>query len=242
VCLGDFNKVYADFPGVAGRLLEQRLGGTALFVQGYCGISNPIKRDPEATGTALADDVITVVNSPMDELKGPLHTLSSTIQLPFRPLPDVQVRERARSAGGIHAMWAEAMEAQGDKVPDSLPTQLQAFRLGSGTGAWVLAASSHEVTADLATMVRSLLPHDHVTPIGFSNSQLSYVPSRRVLALPYECSDFPFCENYEGGMAFAWYGHRAPLTTDVDERIIQGHTALFDRTVVESDLPGQQLA
>ena len=229
VCMSDFNKVYADFPGVTRHQVEREMGGAALFVQGYCGISNPVVRDPKTTGLALSDDVLSVLDGPMQELSGPVGAWSSKIQLPFQPLPVVSVRERAMNAGGIHARWAAAMAAADERIPDVLPVELQLFRIGAGPGAWFLAASSHEVTSDFAAPVRSLRPDDHVTPIAFSNSEISYVPSVNVLSGPERCDTFPFCENYEGGISFAWYGHRAPLAMDVDTRFVEGSAALFAR-------------
>jgi neutral ceramidase len=227
VCLGDHNQVYADFPGRARLGLERRFGCPALFFQGYCGISNPLLRDPEAIGAALANDTAAIADQPMDRLDGPVCGWTSAVDLPFQPLPGEDIRAEARGAGGIHARWAAEVASRGDSASDALPTPLQALRVGAGAVAWYILAAGHEVTADFAPPVRALRPSHHVTLLGFSNSQLSYIPSRRVLTLPRECERFPFCENYEGGVAFAWYGHRAPLTLDVDERFIGAHSALL---------------
>ena len=230
VCLRDYNRVYTDFPGPARTRIEQRLGGVALFFQGYTGISNPRVRDAEVISAELSEDAIALCSGPMAEITGAVQGRLAAIGLPFQPLPDASILERARGAGGIYARWESAMAVLADRVPGELPTPIQAIRIGDGADAWILSVSAHEVTSDLAAPIRALRPDNRVTLLGFSNSQVSYVPSRRVLTLPASDDPFPFCANYEGGAAFAWYGHRAPLTLDVDERFVAGHTALLDRS------------
>jgi hypothetical protein len=126
------------------------------------------------------------------------------------------------------------MNSLGDAIPETLPTQLQALRLGLYPSEWYLVASSHEVSTDFGNMIRTIWPYLRVTTIGYSNSQLSYMPSDNVLGNPVPCLNFPFCNgvgrttNYEGGHAFAWYAHRAPLETEVDEEFYDGNVALLN--------------
>ncbi|HLJ53932.1 MAG TPA: hypothetical protein VKT77_02780, partial [Chthonomonadaceae bacterium] len=61
-----------------------------------------------------------------------------------------------------------------------------------------------------------------------SNSQTSYLPSRRVLAEPSHREPFPFSGNYEGATAFMWYGWRAPVTADAGDRFVAAHASLLD--------------
>ncbi len=229
VCMRDYNYVYTDFAGPARKRIEERLGGVALFFQGFTGISNPKVRDAESIGAELAEDVIALADGPMGEISGPIEGRLASIDLPFQPLPDAALLERARSSGGIYERWERAMAALGDGAPAALPAPLQAIRIGEGRDAWFLSISPHEVTADFGPPIRSLRPDNRVTLLGFSNSQISYLPSRRVLTLPPSEEPFPFCDNYEGGVAFAWYGHRAPLALDVDECFVAAHAALLDQ-------------
>jgi hypothetical protein len=227
VCLGNTNLVYSDFPGVARDKIEAAVGGVAMFLQGYGGICNP-NDDVNATGSALAQDVLTILNGPMDELDGPLDAWLSTIELPFQPLPSSAVINQAKISGDVFARWANYITSLGNAVPETLSTQLQALRLGIYPNDWYLVASSHEVTTDFGELIRNIWPYPRVTTIGYSNSQLSYLPSNNVLQNPVACLNFPFCDNYEGGLAFAWYGHRAPLTYGVDAQFYNGHVELLD--------------
>jgi neutral ceramidase len=237
VTLGGTNEVYADFPGVARAWVEQALGGTALFFQGYAGICNPGPNENDfgevtANGQALGNDVIAVLKGPLDELDGPLDAWLSTIELPLQPLPSAAVLNRARAAGDVYARWANYMTSLGNVIPGTLPTQLQALRVGLEPCEWYLVASSHEVTTDFGDVIRAIWPYSRVTTMGYSNSQLSYLPSDSVLQNPPAYPDFPFCAkpqfNYEGGQAFAWYGHRAPLAVGVDQEFYNGHVNLLD--------------
>jgi hypothetical protein len=165
----------------------------------------------------------------MDELGGALDAWLSTIELPFQPLPSAGVLDQAKQAGDVYARWADYMTSLGSGIPETLPTQLQALRLGRSPNEWYLVASSHEVSTDLGDLIRHIWPYLRVTLIGYTNSQLSYLPSDNVLQNPSTCLNFPFCtDNYEGGHAFAWYGHRAPLTGGVDERFYNGFVELLD--------------
>jgi hypothetical protein len=199
-----------------------------MFLQGYAGICNPGGKI-DATGSALAQDVLTVLNRPMHALDGVLDAWLATIELPFQPLPSAAVLNQAKNAGDVYARWANYMTSLGSAIPETLPTQLQALRLGLAPNEWYLVASSHEVSTDLGDLIRTIWPYPRVSLMGYTNSQLSYLPSDNVLLNPSACLNFPFCtNNYEGGSAFAWYGHRGPLAGGVTERFYNGFVELLD--------------
>lgn len=229
VARGDYNRVNTDFVGPARMRIEQEFGGVALFFQAFTGISNPKVRDAERIGAELAEHVIGLCRGSMEEITGSVEGRLDVIRFPFQPLPAEANLKRARETAGIYRRWARAMAELGSTCPAELTTPIQAIRIGEGEDAWILSISAHEVTSDLGAPIRALRPRNRVTLLGFSNSQLSYLPSRRVLTLPSAEEPFPFCANYEGGVAFAWYGHRAPLSFDVDERFVAGYAALLDR-------------
>lgn len=231
VCLNNHNEIYADYPGLARACIEKELGGMALFFQGYAGIVNP-QQDLSSTGQSLAGDVIALLKNPMNKIKGSIEARLSNIQLPLLPL-DKSILATAKTAGDIYERWASYMAALDSAAPGFLTTQLQAFRLGTAPHDWYLLASSHEVGSDYAESIRAILPGKRVTVMGYSNSQLSYLPSSKILSTP-AYDNFPFCTdsashiNYEGGLAFAWYGHRAPVTAEVENIFINGHIALLN--------------
>jgi hypothetical protein len=244
VCLGSTNKVYSDFPGGARNLIETQFGGVGLFFQGYAGTCNPGTREDEATdegaiGQRLASDVANILRGSMDDLEGPLDAWLRVIDLPFQPLDLAtlpQWRDYARAnPGGVGDLgplmerWVTHMESFGANIPETLPTQLQAIRIGVAPKAWYLVASSHEVSMDFAPTIRSIWPYPRITVVGYSNAQLSYLPSSLVLLNPDDRGNFPKAlANYEGGTSFLWYGHRGPLTIEVDSLFIKGHIDVLD--------------
>jgi hypothetical protein len=218
--------ISADFPGVARNVIEEAVGGTALFFQGYAGTINPAVNDVTATGRQLGQDVITLLRGPLDDLAGPVEGQLGEVAIPLQPLDAAQL-EKARSEGGFNLKrWAESIRSLGNAVPTSLPTPLQALRVGVAPNEWRVIATAHEIVAEFAAPVRAIWPYARLSLMGYSNSQRSYLPTRSVLANP-PCT-FPFCNNYEGGVAFVWYGHRAPVTDEVDEIFLDANIQLLD--------------
>lgn len=227
VCRGSVNVISSDFIGPARTAIETATGGTALFVQGYAGTCDPVLGDAATAGATLGAEVGSVLLGPMDPLDGPLDAWASSVELPLQPIRPGVVAATITRADEV-GRWARWMQAQGDAVPATLPTPLQAIRIGTGRDAWYLAASGHEVVMDLAAAVRGLWPYRRVTTAAYCNSQLSYLPGRRVLETPL-CTDFPGCNaNYEGGHAFVWYGHRGPLTLDAERTFLDAQVQLLD--------------
>jgi neutral ceramidase len=246
VCNGDLNKVYADFPGVARDAVEIELGGTAFFLQGYAGTCVP---DPDGEekasetliGQRLAADVIAVARGPKHELDGPLSARLHTIDLPLQALDPASLpshkawgdtlRADNLDLADLIARWTDHMASLTPSLPTSLPTQQQAMRIGEAPNEWYLVASSHEVSMDFGPRVRSLWPCPRVSVIAYSNSQLSYLPSSRVMLHPYAATDFPrdiSNYNYTAARSFLWYGQPGPLTVDADDIFIQGFISLLD--------------
>ena len=223
------NDISSDYPGPAREAVERFAGGVALFFQGYGGTIDPAIATLEATGERLGSDVVTLLRGPMDTLSGPVEARTSTFSLPLRPISD-DTLHAARDSSETHIRrWGADLLSRGPGVPGALPVELQAVRVGAAPAAWHLMASAHEVVAELAEPVRAVCPYDRVTLMGYTNAQTSYLPTRKVMAEP--ACPFPFCTgiNYDGGESFVWYGHRSPVTEDVDERFVGANVRLLDR-------------
>jgi len=253
VCMGDYNFVNTDFPGFARDQVEAETGGMALFFQGFAGTTNPKDLDAGRTGRKLAGEVLSLLDQPSQQLHGSIRAANNSVRLPFQPVPDGEIVSKARSAGGMFSRWAGMVASNRQSLEDSLPVELQGFRLsvsgsvsgsdrlsdsGSDSGsdrisgndpAWYILTCSHEVSSDLAQPVRNLRKAHRVTTLGYCNTQFCYLPSDAVLAQPVPCRQFPFCEeNYEGGISFAWYGHHAILEMGVDKAFLHAHGSLLE--------------
>jgi hypothetical protein len=238
------NAVSPDFPGVARSLIETKFGGISLFLQGYAGTCNPQDYDV-VIGPRLADQVGSLLLGPMDDLSGPIDAWLTEIDLPLQPLDHgtlprwinlAQANSQAvTDQYALIGRWAAYMQSLGSAIPTTLPTPLQAIRIGTTPSACYIVASGHEIATEFGPLVRSRWPAPRVTVIGYSNAQLSYVPSAAVLLNPDSRALFPDAsqmQNYEGGVAFLWYGHPGLLTTDVDTVFLQGHSDLIKQIFV----------
>ena len=240
--------ISSDFPGVARLRIEQRHpGAMAIYFQGYAGTIDPAKHDLEWAGSTLSNAVNQLLDGPMYPLKGTIQAQTLELELPFQCLDtDMLNLAAAQQISDIYYIssvnlkrWADYMISLGDSAPDTLPTQLQAIRLGTHPQDWWLVACSHEVVAEFAVPVREIWNYPRLTLMGYTNWQKSYLPDYQVLSNPYCAYNgaygaynkvFPFCDNYEGGISFTWYGHRAPIKRLlVDHLLMNSHVELLEK-------------
>ena len=224
--------ISADFVGPARAGIEATAGGLAVFVQGYAGTCIPTSGvATPVVGTQLATDVAGVLSGPMDELAGRVTCRLGDVELPLQPLIPGNVELARGNPEPLLQRWAAWMDTLGIAVAGTLPTPLQSIGVGAGGRAWRLVTSGHEVSTDLAGRVRGMWPYERVSVAGYTNSQLSYLPSRDVLLQPVQVTNFPLDwqkKNYEGGVSFAWYGHRGPLALHAETTFLDGHRTLLD--------------
>jgi hypothetical protein len=228
----DYSVISADFVGHARASIEAAAGGLALFVQSYAGSCIPAYSSLSLVGTRLAADVVGVLGGPMDDLAGPITCRLGEVELPLQPLIPGNIElARGDTRDPFLPRWAAWLDTLGVAAPATLPTPLQSMNVGAGRRAWRFVASGHEVTTDLAGRVRGMWPYERVSLAGYTNSQLSYLPSRDVLMQPAPATNFPIDfqnGNYEGNASFVVYGHRGPLALHAEAMFLDGHRALLD--------------
>ncbi len=243
VCLGDVDEVYADFPAAARSAIEDRYGGVALFLQGYAGTCNPSSDDDAAAGDTLGADVLAVLAGPVQKLTGPIDAWITSVAVPFQSLAPQTIESWSSwaqtqpdlsdptSYSALISRWTKYMDSLQPAIPSSLVTPIQCLRIGAGLTGWYVMASGHEVVMNFAPQIRNARPDLAITTIGYSNSQLSYLPSTYVLLNPDERSAFPALScsaNYEGAYSFLWYGHPGPITVEVDNLFLNAHSNLLN--------------
>ncbi len=209
--------ISANFPGVARKLVEERTNtSNSVFLQGTAGDINPRDNGEKITGQKLADDVISILNSPMEKINGSISFYLDTINIPIIPKtkeeiiafrkeyqdnPNEMLSERNRK-------WSDLMldyHAK-NKMPRSLPIYVQTLNIGN----WKLIGFSRETTSEYGLGVKNLWPEKMVSVTGFTNDVSSYLPTKLHIHKG----------NYEGLDSFFWYGMPNTFPDTVYETII----------------------
>lgn len=213
--------INGDYAGFAQIELEKSFpGAVAMFVQNCGGDANPLPRirgrDAEATelaamyGKVLAESVRQVLAAPMKALAGPLAVAMSETELELQPgLSLDELKRRLPSLSGMPKREFEHFIRQYETLgspPDRVKYPVQVWRFGPELA---FIALTGETVADYSLKFKAAHGWNTTWVCGYNNDLLSYVPSLRVLKEG----------GYEGTSGMFEYGHRAPYTETVEERI-----------------------
>lgn len=223
--------INGDYAGFAQLELERTNPGVvALFVQNCGGDANPLPRirgrDAEAVslaeryGLILAEAVNQVLSGAMVPLSGPLRVAMGETSLDLEPgLPLSELKERTPNLNGMHRREFEHFVRQYETLgepPGSVNYPVQVWRFGETL---TLIALTGETVVDYSLKFKGSFGWNTTWVCGYNNDLLCYVPSLRVLREG----------GYEGTLGMWEYGHRAPFTETVEDRI----TELVKRLVGE---------
>ena len=224
--------INGDYAGFAQLELEKSIPGcTALFVQNCGGDANPLPRirgrDAEATqlagmyGHILAEAVRQVVAAPMKPLSGPLKVAMDETELTLQPgLPLEELKQRVPNLTGMPKREFEHFIRQYEMLgspPDRVKYPVQVWSFGSEL---TFIALTGETVVDYSLKFKAAHGWNTTWVCGYNNDLLSYVPSLRVLKEG----------GYEGVSGMYEYGHRAPYTEDVEQRITAKVEELLKKT------------
>lgn len=209
--------ISANYPGVARQLVERRTNTVnSLFLQGTAGDINPKDNGEYISGEKLANEVIAVLNRPMEKISGPVTFFLDTINIPIKPWTIEEImaykEENINKTGDVYAeknvKWSDLMLKyyKEETMPSSLPVYVQTFNIGN----WKLIGFSRETTTEYGFGVKNMWPGKMVSVAGYTNDVSSYLPTSKHLEL----------KNYEGFDSFFWYGSPAVFPIDVYDRII----------------------
>lgn len=211
-----------DYAGFAQVELEgTNPGALAMFVQNCGGDANPLPRirgrDLEAVslaeryGLILAEAVNQVLLGSRAPLSGPLRVAMGEAILDLeRGLPLAELKERAPNLNGMHRREFEHFIRQYETLgepPGSLQYPAQVWRFGEGL---TFIALTGETVVDYSHLFKETYGWNTTWASGYNNDLFCYVPSLRVLREG----------GYEGTLGMWEYGHRAPFTETVEERIV----------------------
>ena len=221
--------ISGDYAGFAQLQLEKaNPGAVAMFVQNCGGDANPLPRirgkDDEATalaskyGDILAEAVRQVLATKMTPLTGPLSVAMSETELMLQPgLPLDEIKQRLPNLTGMPKREFEHFIRQYEtlgELPDRVKYPVQVWRFGPEL---TFIALTGETVVDYSLKFKGTHGWNTTWVFGYNNDLLSYVPSLRVLKEG----------GYEGASGMYEYGHRAPYSDTVEERI----TAKVDELV-----------
>ncbi|MCX6852255.1 MAG: hypothetical protein NTY98_25475 [Verrucomicrobia bacterium] len=224
--------INGDYAGFAQLELEKSFpGSVAMFVQNCGGDANPLPRirgkDVEATelasmyGKVLAEAVRQVIATKMLPLNGPIHAAMGEAELSLQPgIPLEELKQRLPHLSGMQKREFEHFIRQYEtrgSPPDRVKYPIQVWRIGTD---FQFIALTGETVVDYSLKFKAAYGWNSTWVCGYNNDLTSYVPSLRVLKEG----------GYEGITGMFEYGHRAPYTETVEERITAKVEELIKQT------------
>ena len=180
-------QVSGDFAGYAQAELQRQLPGVqAMFMQGCAGDANPHPRGSEAIarlhGKTLAEEVLRVIDSKLQPVRGPLRIAHEDVDLPLQwqlTRPDI---EKLRAGGGgwrsfVVDQMLEALDRDG-QLPKHYSTPIAVWQFGADL---TLVALSGEVVVDYVRLLEDVLGPRQLWIAAYCNDVYGYLPSVRVL-------------------------------------------------------------
>lgn len=208
-----------NFPGVARRRLEDKLGLTqAMFIQGCAGDVNPIDYEPSESGRKLADDVLEVVkNKQLTPLSGEISYSLDSVLLPASVWSKERIiqlkAENGNREGNVEAeknvRWADMMLSFYEKntIPKYLPIYIHTINIGN----WKLVGLSREAVTEYGLAIRKLWPGKLVSVSGYTNAVPSYLPTGIHIRN----------QTYEGYGSFFWNAQPALFPENVFDVVLE---------------------
>ncbi|WP_166820239.1 neutral/alkaline non-lysosomal ceramidase N-terminal domain-containing protein [Thalassoroseus pseudoceratinae] len=205
-----------DYAGFAAIDLEEHHpGSVALFFTGCGADSNPLPRRKielaQMYGRMLSLGVEAVLPS-LTELKSPVQTNWTTIDLPFESVPTEEELKATAETGSFYLqqrakyLLNEAKEL--GKVREDYSYPIQVWRFGDEL-TWV--ALGGEVVVDYVIRLKATLPGKAVWVTGYANDVMAYIPSERVLTEG----------GYEGDRSMVYYQQPSKWRAGLEDRIVE---------------------
>jgi hypothetical protein len=220
------NRVTSEYPGAAMDRIEKVVGAQASFLQGCCGDIRPalIRNDDfhrgdakniQALGLTLAEEVLRVLDGPMERLKPCL--LSSKIKevmLTFGKLPTEEFLLGCSTQGGVTSEWSRLLLADRHRIRQEIPLKLQLLRLADGLS---ILAMDAEIVVEYGLFIKKQ-SGGSVLPLPYSNGMIGYVPTADQLSEG----------GYEASESTKFFGLPAPFDPSLERRIREAVAALMD--------------
>ena len=198
---GRMRLVTADFPGVARSVVEQLVGGTALYVQGACGDINPSLmgpdwEHPQRLGRALGAEAARVALTAVPIASTPLRVARQQVAFPALLPTSVeagralvarleaereQLAQQADNPGRRY--WNETRlerarsglaALEGGPALPPVTGEITALRIGDAA----LAANPAELFCGIGMAIKQESPVPWTGIAGYTDGAIGYVPTR----------------------------------------------------------------
>ena len=238
--IGGFS-ISAEYPGVAMRLLDEKLGTIAsMFLQGVGGDAKPRiigkgedRWSPgtwemmEETGRTIAREVGQALENGLHQIQPALIYAAVEMEWPLQKIPprgDFEaIASKPKPAGVsdyVQWLWAkrqiELLDRHG-RLPTSAHLSLHGIQIGHGLR---LVGIEGEAVAEWGMNIESFFGTGVTFPLGYTDGQGLYLPVSRMVD--------------EGGYEAisAWeYGYPAPLAKGMEEQVAKGLNELRQRGI-----------
>ncbi|WP_010269822.1 neutral/alkaline non-lysosomal ceramidase N-terminal domain-containing protein [Paenibacillus senegalensis] len=213
------NWVTSEYPGAAMERLERQLGGQviATFLQGYCGDIRPalIKdgqffrgndEDVKRLGRQLADEVIRVLDAPMQQLESAsIQASAEQVELAFVNYLSSEQLAKDRTADGAAAQRSELFQSDPSRNEQPAKLQLNYLQLAKEL---VLVGANAEMVVEYGLYLKQEI-NPHILPLGYTNGMIGYVPTAEQIAEG----------GYEGGESAVYFGLPGAFTPAIEGQI-----------------------
>lgn len=187
-------EVSADYPGMAMKLIGEKLGvDCALFLQGCGGdakartlvVDGVFRGSPEGAdeaGRIVANDVIALLDCGLEEVQPDLATATDTAVCPMAPLPNrAQLEQLAEDKDELKrecAKYQLRILDHGYELPTAIPLTVHGVRLADGVR---MVGLEGEAVAELGHVINDFYGSGLTFPLGYTDGCQLYLPTEKVL-------------------------------------------------------------
>jgi putative heme-binding domain-containing protein len=215
---GNFTVLSGDYAGFAQAHVEEKLPGVqAMFLMGCGGDANPHPRKAvdaaRAHGATLGAEVVRLVESTLQPVRGPLRVAFQRASLPFEPAATTEELERNLQEAPRYRRGVLEQQLAARRIGKAPPTHYEApFAVWQFGQDLTLVGLPGEAVVDYVPVVEQSIGPLRLWIAAYCNDVFGYLPSDRILREG----------GYEArGVIYGDAGFFAPATQDVVARTVR---------------------